>query len=167
MAEVRLSRASSFTKQNETIPAVSAIDPFVTRCYKCQFCTGSFGDHRNLSDRPECKIRRGQAPILRFRFAVEACSEFRKLRLACAALGVLGRGMSCRKAVPVHVCRFLKTDLIWRTQYAHLVRQCCVPRMPCGIWFPEKDSCRGHADYCRRWRGLGSTCSGSRRRSCA
>jgi hypothetical protein len=37
-------------------------------------------------------------------FAVEACSEFRRLNPPYTALGVLGRGMLCRKAVPKHVC---------------------------------------------------------------
>src|SRR4029077_7016129 len=71
-------------------------------------------------------------------------------RLAYAAPGVLGREMFCRKAVPKHVRIFLKTDLIWRTHYAHLARHRCFPRTPCGIWFPEDDSHRGRAAYRRR-----------------
>src|SRR5258706_4157680 len=110
-------------------------------------------------------------------FAVEACSEFRQLIPSYAALGVLGRGMLRRKAVPKHVCIFLKTDFIWRTHYAHLARQCCVPRTPCGTWFPEKDfpekdspekdSRRGRAPYRRCRHCSRSTRRRSRRRSLA
>src|ERR1022692_1028623 len=110
-------------------------------------------------------------------FAVEACSEFRQLIPSYAALGVLGRRMSCWKVVPKHVYKFLKPDSFWRTHYAHLARHRCVPRTPCGTrfpaWLPEKDSPKkdflgsvfpeedfsdGHAVY--RQRGC---CSGSTR----
>ena len=68
---------------------------------------------------------------------------------------MLEQGTFRRKAVSKHVYKFLKIDSFWRTHYAHLARHCCVPRTPCGIWFPEKyfpekDFLSGHAAYRRR-----------------
>src|ERR1700684_616114 len=78
------------------------------------------------------------------------------------------QGKLRRKAVPKHVCIFLETDPLWRTHYAHLARQCCVPSTPRAICFSENIFCCGHAAGRERWLGPGSTCGRNRgRRSIA
>src|ERR1700731_4222207 len=87
-----------------------------------------------------------------------------RLVLHAATTCVRATGMLRWQAVSKHVRIFLKTDSLWRTHYAHLARQCCVPRTPCGIWFPENISRPGLAAHRRHGLCSGSTHWRTRRR---